>query len=107
MKKIAIATALLIGLSLSSFAQQKKQIQKPTIAPIDSTFKVELSQQYANTLYQNLTFVFQKLHQLKVDALLRDTLDQKINTSGQILQYSFRQAFVADSLKKAKLKPKP
>lgn len=92
MKKITL-TLCLIGLSIAVKAQIKQPI-----------FKVPFTQQDMQQQYQSWQYVSQKLHTLHVDGLLRDTLDNMIGKSVQLIQMRYREAFMADSL--ANVKPK-
>lgn len=93
MKRKSILTIAIIITYLSAMAQTKQPI-----------FKVPFTQQDMQQQYQSWQYVSQKLHTLHIDGLLRDTLDNTIGKSVQLIQMRYREAFVADSL--ANVKPK-
>lgn len=69
------------------------------------TFKIPLSQQDIQQQYGTLQAIGQKLHTVHVDGLLRDSLDNLIGGSVQMLSVRYREAFIADSLANFKHKP--
>jgi uncharacterized protein YdeI (BOF family) len=92
MKKHIIIAALILGIS-PAFAQQKQ-----------AAFKVPFEQKDLQQQFQLLSEVSKKVHTLKMDALVRDTIDNYLGLSFQIINKRYREAFVADSVANSKAK---
>ena len=91
MKKSILILAL-TGLSIGAMAQVKQP-----------TFKVTFTQADINQQFSALQVVMQKLHTFDIPALKRDTLDNILTRSAQLIQLRYREALVADSI--ANVKP--
>lgn len=105
MKKHILTTTLL----LAAFAgmAQVKTVPGKTPQPIPPTFKTPLSQQDIQQQFGTLQVISQKLHTVHMDGLLRDSLDNLIGRSAQMLSTRYREAFVADSLVNVNFKKEP
>jgi len=91
MKKLF--TTALICASMGVMAQTKPE-------PFSVPFKQsDLAGQQA--IYQ---WLYKTLHGAKMDAMVRDTADNKLSLLFQLTQIRYREAFVADSVAKAKVK---
>lgn len=84
---LLLTTTLLIGCVTAATAQTKQPI-----------FKTPLSQQDIQQQFNTLQVIGQRLHSIHLDAMLRDSLDNIIGKSAQILSARYREAFIADSL---------
>lgn len=70
-------------------------------------FKTSLSQQDIQQQFGTLQVISQKLHTVHMDGLVRDSLDNLIGRSAQMLSAMYREAFVADSLVNVNFKKNP
>lgn len=104
---IAALICLIAALYVGTAGAQVKTVQAKAYTPPDTIakFNITFSQQEVSNQFVWLGEVNKRLHKIKIDALLRDTLDAYLGQSAQLLERKFRQAFVADSLSRIKVKP--